>query len=1077
MNSKIYSPLVLVLVLAMAALSVFAERLPVKTYTSVDGLGSGFVDSIFRDSRGFMWFCTRDGLSRFDGSRFVNYQIEEKGTSPGVESIFEARNGDYWVSTTSGTYRFNPNENSLAGKSSSNLNAEYVSGSRGSFIEDRNGTLWMASGTLMRLEVEDGKRTFKTVDWKIPQKPNTTFSTFRVLEADDGSLWLFTSWGIARKLPDGRMVVYTFDQQVYGGNGSVEMIIDKGGRIWISLMNDTFVIKPEPIELINEADPISIRQLRPTSVFKLKANDPVQMPKISGEIFSLRIDAPEISFVRRLFQSSDGDVWISVGDRLFQISSNVMIAHSADEGLPENMARMGEDAAGNLWIGGNSVLARLDRHGMITFDKADGAQSSRFAAISEGSDGSVYFANSDTYFARFDGTRIEIARPQIPKEISHIWTSRFAFVDSGGDFWMLSTGSLFRFSGVKNFADLNGRRPDRIYDKSSGLKSDGIFQIFEDSSGDIWVSTRGINNLDHGLARMKKGTDTFQTFTEADGFPPRRSPSAFAEDRFGNIWLTYYEGGLSRFDGERFEFFAPGEKLPEALLSDLLIDQKGRLWIGSTISGLIRVDDTSAREPVFASITTRDGLSSNNIRTITEDRFGRIYVGTASGVDRVSPETGHVKHFSVDDGLAADFVVDSHLDRDGNVWFATGSGVSRLAPKLDDTRVPPGVFIGSLRVAGVEQPVSNLGTPEIERGELVHTENNLQIEFFGLDFRAGETLRYQYKLEGADTDWSPPTEQRSVTFANLSPSSYRFLVRAISSEGVQSEKPAVVSFRILPPIWARWWFIALVVLGIALLVTAFYGYRLARLREVNAALEDARLAEENLRKSRDERLAELEQVRSRIATDLHDDIGASLTQIAILSEVAQAQSKNGDSEPLKMITNVSNELVGTMSDIVWSINPTKDHFSDLTQRMRRLASDVLAAKGIGLNFNSSHSDDAFTVNSNIRREVFLIFKETINNIVKHSAAERVQVDVGIVDESLRVIIRDDGCGFRINDGDDSSGPDIDGGNGIPSMRKRALEMRGRIDIESSPGAGTSVTFSIPVESTAQTGGETVGKKP
>jgi signal transduction histidine kinase len=157
----------------------------------------------------------------------------------------------------------------------------------------------------------------------------------------------------------------------------------------------------------------------------------------------------------------------------------------------------------------------------------------------------------------------------------------------------------------------------------------------------------------------------------------------------------------------------------------------------------------------------------------------------------------------------------------------------------------------------------------------------------------------------------------------------------------------------LSPIWLRWWFVLLSALLIGAIIILLYRYRTARLREANTALKNARFAEAALSRSREERLVELEGVRSRIATDLHDHIGASLTQIAVLSEVAQAQGKNGNgasADPLTKISAVSNELVGIMSDIVWSINPTKDHLSDLTQRMRRFASDVLAAKGIAFNF-------------------------------------------------------------------------------------------------------------------------------
>lgn len=1046
--------IIAMLIVAFAAIGTSGERLPVKSYTSADGLGSGFVDYLYRDSRGFMWFCTRNGLSRFDGSRFITYQIGD--TSPGIESIYETREGEYWISTTNGTYRFNPDENVLTGTGSTNLNAEFVTGARGSFFEDSKGTLWLTSGTLLKLVTVDGKRQFEEVEWHVPQKPHTSFSTFRICETEDGSLWLFTSWGISRKLPDGRLITYQFEQEVYGGNGAVAMEPDRGGRIWITLLGDVFVIKPEPIVSIQDSQQSTTRPLIPTKTVDVRPGATIPMPKIGGEIYSLKIEAKETSLVRRLFQSSDGDMWITAGDHLFQISNGEFIVHTAAEGLPESMSRMEEDAAGNLWIGGNSVLARLDRHGMVTFGKQDGANSSRFSAINQGPDGSIYFANSDTYIAKLEGTKLKLAHPDVPNEIAHIWTSRFTLVDSRGDFWMLTSGALYRFSGITNFDQLDGRRPSKVYTTADGLKSNGMFQIFEDSSGDIWLSTRGVSNLGHGLARLRKGSDKFETFTEVDGLPPRKAPSAFAEDRYGNLWITFYEGGLSRFDGERFDNFEPGDNLPEGLLPDLHVDKKGRLWIASTIDGLLRIDDTTAKVPQFTNITTKDGLTSNNIRTLTEDDFGRIYLGTSSGVDCYSPDSGHIKHYSVNDGLAADFVVDSMKDGAGNVWFATSSGVSRLTPTTDDLRITPSVLIGSLRISGIEQPLSSLGSLATDRGELSHIENNVQIEFFGIDFRAGESLRYQYKLEGADADWSAPSEQRSVTYANLSPASYKFMVRAVNSEGVASEIPAVISFRILPPIWARWWFIALSVLVGAILVVAFYGYRVARLREVNSALEDARLAEERLRKSREERLAELEQVRSRIATDLHDDIGASLTQIAILSEVARAASKgNGATEPLSKITDVSNELVGTMSDIVWSINPSKDHLSDLTQRMRRFASDSFSPSGISLQFDASHAEDGIVVNSNIRRELFLIFKEAVNNIVKHSGARHARVSIGRQGSNLALRIEDDGVGFDPRSEGDGEG------NGIPSIRKRAVEINAELEIGPIANGGTFVEVKLP----------------
>ena len=369
-----------------------------------------------------------------------------------------------------------------------------------------------------------------------------------------------------------------------------------------------------------------------------------------------------------------------------------------------------------------------------------------------------------------------------------------------------------------------------------------------------------------------------------------------------------------------------------------------------------------------------------------------------------------------------------------------------------------------MRIAGERQAISELGEGEISKGELGPTQNNLQIDFFGLDFHPGETLRYRFMLEGADSTWSAATEQRTVTYANLKPGSYRFLVRAVNGDGVQSERPAVLYFTILPPFWLRWWFLAVVTVLVLGLFYLFYRYRLTHLREVNAALSEAKRAEEQLGRAREERLSELQKVRTRIATDLHDDIGSSLTQIAILSEVAQQSMKGNrtSAEPLKSIASVSNELVETMSDIVWAINPQKDHLQDLIQRMRRFASDLLLGKGIQLEFKAPSYAPEVPLGANPRREVFLIFKESLANVVKHSKATQVYIEFDFSHEQLLLKISDNGIGFDTSQLSIALFADQTGGHGIFSMKKRAAEMNARFDLKSEPGQGTTINFLLPL---------------
>jgi signal transduction histidine kinase len=283
-----------------------------------------------------------------------------------------------------------------------------------------------------------------------------------------------------------------------------------------------------------------------------------------------------------------------------------------------------------------------------------------------------------------------------------------------------------------------------------------------------------------------------------------------------------------------------------------------------------------------------------------------------------------------------------------------------------------------------------------------------------------------------DRDWGEPTEQRTVILANLSPGPYRFLVRAVNANGTVSETPASISFRILPPIWQRWWFLALVVLAIATGIYTLYRYRVRQLLEV-------------------------ERVRMRLATDLHDDIGASLSQIALLSEVIRQQGNQNDpqtTERLSKIARVSRELVDSMSDIVWAINPNRDSIDDLTHRMRRFASDTLTAREIKVRFSAPESDESTRLGANTRREVFLIFKEAVNNIARHSGCVTVDIQVEASPGWLTLRLEDDGRGFAPSADHD--------GHGLASMRARAQSLGGSLEVISEDSRGAIVILRCPV---------------
>jgi signal transduction histidine kinase len=333
-----------------------------------------------------------------------------------------------------------------------------------------------------------------------------------------------------------------------------------------------------------------------------------------------------------------------------------------------------------------------------------------------------------------------------------------------------------------------------------------------------------------------------------------------------------------------------------------------------------------------------------------------------------------------------------------------------------------------------------VGETDVSLAELGPNQNQLQIDFIGLGYGSGEVLRYQYKLEGSDPDWSAPSDQRAVNYASLAPGVYRFLVRAINADGTPSASPATISFRVLAPMWQRWWFLALVASMIAAVAVVIHRVRV-------------------------ERLLELERVRMRIATDLHDDIGASLSQMAILTEVIKQQQAVTHPDGIQMLTQVaetSRHLVDTMSDIVWAIDPRRDELSHLIIRIGRFAAAVLGPKGISWDFETPPDEETIKLTPDQRRHVYLILKEAITNIARHSQARSAWLAIRVVDHNLEAKVRDDGCGLDGRGPNDEIRP-AGGGHGLENMRARAKELDGQLQVESAPAEGVRVILTVPLK--------------
>ena len=1035
--------LVVLLILSIGPTGAHARKLPIKSYTSADGLARDYIDCIIPDSHGFLWFCTPEGLSRFDGSTFVTYGPEQ-GFPQIALDVLEARDGTYWVATTSGACRFNL----MAARESSTLDNDKSSARASGILaslpkvdcyqadrserarvvtsikQDRDGVIWCGTNDgLFRLEFTHDRWLFVAVDLGMPSRPPDATGISTILVDITGTLWVGANSGLYRRSPNGQAERYTTAQGL-PSDVVRELLEDSNGRIWIGTVQGLGEMLPQ-------------------------SNSHAS---IVAKAYTTR-NGLASGYINALHQSNDGRIWIGTDIGLTELvrsgsGESTFRHYSAAQGLlSKKVESLGEDSDGNLWIGTESNGAmRLARHGFVTYTEIDGLKDTRIASILEDALGHICVISSRAgglLLHRVDGASLTPIKLRISEHIKRSWGwNQIAFQDRTRDWWVDTAEGLYRFPKTNGVEDLDKVQPATVYTKKDGLTGNEVFRLYEDRRGDIWISIA--DSLEANLARWERATGRFYEYGATEGFPSPNAPTAFREDDAGNLWIGFYYGGLVRYRAGQFTRFSIADGLPPGMIRDLYVDHNGALWVATYRGGLARSDNPSEEHPRFLLYTTREGLASDYVTCVTEDQQSRIYIGTPRGIDQLDPVTGRIKHYSEADGLVNNFINVAHRDQQGGLWFGTLEGLSHFIPEDDRTVSAPVILISNVRIGGEEQAFTNLGETDAPSLVLAPDRNQVQIDFVGVNFSAGETLRYQTKLDGADRVWSEPSLQRTVNYAQLAPGTYRFLVRAVKSDGTMSTHPAAISFRILAPVWQRWWFFTLMGLVMAGLGYIIYQYRVNR-------------------------LLELERVRTRIATDLHDDIGSSLSRMAILSEVLKQDREVMPPASIERLTDIaetSRSLVDTMSDIVWSIDPRRDDLRSVILRVRHFASDVLESQGVNWKLEAAPELDRIKLNPEQRRHLFLIFKEAINNIARHARSTNVSLTIKATDHQLRAEISDDGSGFISPDSshsnEDGEGGHGLGGHGLANMRTRAVELGGNMLIESNPGSGTKIVLLIPI---------------
>jgi signal transduction histidine kinase/ligand-binding sensor domain-containing protein len=1055
-----WGAIVFVSVLLAHAGTVAAERLPVRTYTTADGLAHDRVKRIVWDPHGFLWLCTPQGLTRFDGSRFVTYGTDDGLPFPSVNDLLITREGTYWIASNGvGVIRFDvlpqrvatassrvavsnrdlhaPSSGGIARFRPFRVSVEASANRVNVLFEDRGGRVWAGTdGGLFLLEASAHHVRFSRVEL-IGLGSDFAVQVWALQEDSEGSLWIGSTAGLARRLPNGRVVRYALSLDSRGGRAGESaqtrpqplnvwaLTRDRDGRLWVGHNRGLTVLVPAPSGALTAQD---VPEIRP--VANASRSSPVMLPSTAGEMrtFSYEDGLPP-GDVRAVFQARDGRLWVAGMGALSEFANLQFHRYAPTNGFPRSeLIALTEDGRGDLWLGSmRNGAARLARGGFTGFGAADGL-GEVVTALIETRAGDLFAQPRGRFLTRFEGTRFRSVLPEVPRQ-SHSLTGTTAVIqDHAGEWWIATRAGLLRYATAVRPDVLGSRSPIRAYTTRDGLAGYYITHLFEDSRGDIWMGTfqpgRDV------LTRWVRSKDRFVRYSDADGLPAFHAPLAFQEDRTGNVWVGFRDGGLARYHAGRFDVFTTGDTAPRGSVRALRLDGSGRLWVGGD-NGLWRVDEPTVDRPRVVPYTTKRDLRPHPIYSIVEDAQGRLYLGLGSGIDRLEPVTGRIEHYTTSDGLVADETRLAYRDRHGALWLGGLGGVARLVPGSDDNVPPPRVALAGVEVRDSVYPLSKLGEASVSLGRLQPGENQLAISFFGQTWAPGDVMMYQYKLEGADREWGEPSSARTVRYAHLGPGDYRFVVRAIDSSGQVSPAPAFVAFEVLPPLWLRWWFLLLAAGLTSLLVHTAYRRRLAR-------------------------VVELERLRTRIATDLHDELGSTLSQIAILADVACRRTllPGEVADSLARIALASRESIDSMSDIVWAIDPQRDSARDLAYRMRRLASDLLAPQNIAFAFAAPNGEGDLKLDAQLRHDVYLVFKESLNNLVRHSRCSTVSIRLAIDEGTLILSVSDNGQGFE--PGDDGHGL------GLRSMRERARKIDGSLEVASAQGQGASVTLRVPL---------------
>ncbi len=964
----------------------------VRVWQSDDGLPNNIVSSLAQTDDGFIWVANPSRLARFDGVTFEEFPSRTMlgGNAEKIVTVLNGHDGALWAGTDRG--RVARLKSGVIQMFTNNLPPVYVE----SLVEDGDGAIWVKG--------RGGNTVSRIKDGQVTQLPLA--GSFRQLVTDyHGQLW-FINNGQVGWFRNGQFETLTQSNDT--ARLSARLAPAKAGGMWVCLGSEL-----------------------------LKINEGASV--ISHGHFNVQSDSTTPT---AMIEDHTGAVWIGTSDSgLFRFDG------SAFESIPVSHREIScllEDREGNIWVGtGGGGLDRVQPRAVTL----EGMQSSlpfeSVVSLCQGKDGVVWAATENgLLICRTNGgwKTVSTQMNWPGGKVSCVEA------DASGAIWIGTRGRRLYCLRDGQF---------QIFKPTDGLLSRAQRGLLADPNGDVWVTGTGADSLQ--CVRGGK--------LETIKLPPdAQMIHAMAQTTDGDVWLGTSRGALLKVhnDVAADMTYQTSQGVPLSIRC-LYTTPDGNLWIGYAGGGLGLM-----RNGQYARVTSEQGLFDDHISQIISDNQGWLWLGSDHGIFRVRQQeimdladkrTRQVIsiHYGPGEGLTglqANYGDMPGLLRghDGRLWMPMRTALVIINPDFLPADVkPPLALLKQIKVDdqvmaqyGGVAPLENLAdTAKADTQlRLPPDHRHLEFEFTALSFNSPENIRFQYQLQGFDNGWVDAGLDRRASYSRLAAGTYQFLIRACNTAGIWSEPKAGLTFTVTPFFWQNWWFWLGVVVVFTSAVVAVV--RLISLRQFRLKMQAL------------ERQSALDRERTRIARDIHDDIGNLLTQVTLLSSLTMRDRSEPEKtgEHAQQISSTVEQVTNSLDEIVWAVNPRNDTLPQLIDYIGQFALAFLQTAGIRCKVDLPDHPPHRAVPADVRHNLFLVVKEALNNVARHSGASEVSLRITVTEQGLEVTIQDNGRSFDVASVNGS-------GNGLRNIRQRMDELGGRFEVRSRIGAGTQILLNVP----------------